>query len=66
MNVLGINVSNNGSICLLKDGQIDLYLEAERITRKKLDYVVKDLVDYVSDVDVIASVDAHWVLPEKN
>jgi len=66
MNVLGINVSNNGSICLLKDGQIDLYLEAERITRKKLDYVVKDLIDYVSNIDIIAVVDAHWVLPEKN
>jgi carbamoyltransferase len=66
MNVLGINVSNNGSICLLKDGQIDLYLEAERITRKKLDCVVKDLIDYVSNIDIIAVVDAHWVLPEKN
>jgi carbamoyltransferase len=66
MKVLGINVSNNGSVCLLKDGQVDFYLEAERITRKKLDYTVKDLVDYVNDVDIIAVVDAHWVLPEKN
>jgi carbamoyltransferase len=66
MNILGINLSNNGSICLLKDGQIDFYLEAERITRKKYDYAVKDLVNYVADVDVIATVDAHWVLPEKN
>jgi len=66
MNILGINLSNNGSICLLKDGQVDFYLEAERITRKKLDYVVKDLVDYVSDVDVIATVDAHWLGTEKN
>jgi len=66
MNILGINLSNNGSICLLKDGQLDFYLEAERVTRKKLDYVVKDLVDYVNDVDVIATVDAHWIGTEKN
>lgn len=66
MNILGINVSNSGSICLLKDGQVDFYLEAERITRKKFDYVVKDLVEYVNKVDVIAVVDAHWVASEKN
>ena len=66
MNVLGINVSNSGSICLLKDGQIDFYLEAERITRKKLDYVVKDLIEYVNEVDIIAVVDSHWVGSEKN
>lgn len=66
MNILGINLSNNGSICLLKDAQIDFYLEAERITRKKYDYYVRDLVNYVTDVDVIATVDAHWALPEKN
>lgn len=66
MNVLGINLSNNGSICLLKDGQIDFYLESERVTRKKLDYEVKSLVDYVNDVDVIAYVDAQWAIPQKN
>jgi len=66
MNILGINVSNSGSICLLKDGQVDFYLEAERITRKKFDCVVKDLVEYVNVVDVIAVVDAHWVASEKN
>jgi len=66
MNILGINLSNNGSICLLKDGQVDFYLESERITRKKYDYVVKDLSDYVKTVDVIATVDAHWVGPEKH
>jgi len=66
MNILGINVSNNGSICLLKDGQIDFYLEAERVTRKKYDYTVKDLVNYVTAVDVIATVDSHWTTPEKN
>lgn len=66
MNVLGINFSNNGSICLLKDGQIDFYLEAERVTRKKYDYVVRDLTDYVTDVDIIATVDAHWIGSEKN
>lgn len=66
MNILGINLSNNGSICLLKNGEIDFYLEAERITRKKYDYAIKDLVNCINEIDVIATVDAHWVLPEKN
>ena len=38
MRILGVNLSNNGSICLLNDGEIELYLEAERLTRKKRDY----------------------------
>ena len=33
--VLGLNLSNNGSICVMRDGKIDFYLESERITRKK-------------------------------
>ena len=35
MRILGVNLSNNGSICLLDDGKIELYLEAERLTKKK-------------------------------
>ena len=60
MNVLGVNLSNNGSICLLKDGEVDFYLEAERINRDKYSNDVSCLVDYVDDVDVLAFVDAQW------
>ena len=38
MRILGVNLSNNGSICLLDDGKIELYLEAERLSRKKRDF----------------------------
>ena len=33
--VLGLNLSNNGSVCVMRDGKIAFYLESERITRKK-------------------------------
>lgn len=36
-NILAINPGHNGSICLLKDGEIDFYIEEERITRVKYD-----------------------------
>lgn len=36
-NILAVNPGHNGSICLLKDGEIDLYIEEERITRIKYD-----------------------------
>ena len=41
MRILGVNLSNNGSICLLDDGKIELYLEAERITKKNLERLTK-------------------------
>jgi len=66
MNVLGVNISNNGSICLVKDGKLDLYIESERITRKKYDCVIKDALQHINeDVDAVALADAHWVVPEK-
>ena len=60
MRILGVNLSNNGSICLLNDGEIELYLEAERLTRKKRDYNCTKLIDLVKDVDKIAISDACW------
>lgn len=66
MNILGVNVSNNGAVCVLKDGDLDLYLESERITRKKMDCQVKATLDYIDDeIDVVALVDAHWSAPDK-
>ena len=60
MRILGVNLSNNGSICLLNDGKIELYLEAERLTRKKRDYDCSELLNLVEDVDKIAISDACW------
>ena len=60
MRILGVNLSNNGSICLLNDGEIELYLEAERLTRKKRDYNCTKLFGLVKDVDKIAISDACW------
>ena len=36
-NILGINTSHNGSVCILKDGKIDFFLEEERLSRHKYD-----------------------------
>ena len=60
MKILGVNLSNNGSICLLNDGEIELYLEAERLTRIKRDYNVNKLINLVDEVDHIVLADANW------
>ena len=65
MRILGVNLSNNGSICLLNDGEIELYLEAERLTRKKRDYNCTKLFELVKDVDKIAISDACWSQDKK-
>jgi len=41
-NILGINISHNGSICVLSDGKIDFFIEEERISRKKYDNIPLD------------------------
>ena len=58
--VLGLNLSNNGSVCVMRDGMIDFYLESERITRKKRDHAIRSLVKYVHDIDAIAICDSDW------
>ena len=66
MNILGINLSNNASICIMKDGVVDLYLEAERINRKKYSNSIKSLLHLITcDIDVIAVADAYWDKPSK-
>jgi carbamoyltransferase len=37
MNILAISPGHNGSLCLLKDGKVELFVEEERITRVKYD-----------------------------
>ena len=58
--VLGLNLSNNGSICVMRDGKLDFYLESERITRKKRDHAVRSLIKYVDNIDAIAICDSQW------
>ena len=66
MNILGVNLSNNASICIMKDGVIDLYLEAERINRKKYSNSIRSLLHLITcDIDVIAVEDAYWDKPSK-
>ena len=66
MNILGVNLSNNASICVMKDGEVDLYLEAERVNRKKYSNSIKSLLHLIScDIDVIAVADAYWDKPSK-
>tara|TARA_Y100001937_G_scaffold10477_1_gene12787 strand:- start:924 stop:1739 length:816 start_codon:yes stop_codon:yes gene_type:complete len=63
--VLGLNLSNNGSACVMRDGKITFYLESERVTRKKRDYAIRSLLKYVHDIDAIAICDSHWVKDSK-
>ena len=58
--VLGLNLSNNGSVCVMRDGKLDFYLESERITRKKRDHAVRSLIKYVDNIDAIAICDSQW------
>ena len=58
--VLGLNLSNNGSVCVMRDGEIAFYLESERVTRKKRDHAIRSLLRYVHDIDAIAICDANW------
>lgn len=39
MYILGINFSHHGSICLMKDGEIVLFLEEERLSRHKAGFI---------------------------
>ena len=66
MNILGVNLSNNASICIMKDGVIDLYLEAERVNRKKYSNSLRCLLPYIEcNIDVIAVSDSYWDKPSK-
>ena len=50
----------------MKDGVVDLYLEAERINRKKYSNSIRSLLHLITcDIDVIAVADAYWDKPSK-
>jgi carbamoyltransferase len=48
-NILGINTSHNGSVCLLSNGKVNFFLEEERITKQKHDSFPIKLLEYVSN-----------------
>lgn len=61
--VLGINRHHNGSICLLKDGEILFHIEEERLSRYKTDNVpllcLTKIRDYTDRIDITGSVGFH-------
>ena len=59
------NLAEHGSICVLNDGQIELYHEAERITRKKYDFRVEDLITEDLKPDAIAVVDCDYLFAKE-
>ena len=58
--IVGINLSHNGSLAIIQDGQVEFYLEEERVTRIKRDVSAKTLADkYIdSSVDAVTICDA--------
>lgn len=56
MKVLGINFAKNGSIAIVNDGVVELYIEQERITRVKRDVGALELVDKFADSSIDVAV----------
>jgi carbamoyltransferase len=64
-NILGINSSHNGSVCILDDGEIIFFLEEERISRSKGDDFPIEVFKYISKnykIDEISfsGLNHHW------
>ena len=47
-NILGINTSHNGSVCVLSDGKVVYYLEEDRLSRIKFDHLPIDNFEIIS------------------
>ena len=59
--LLGLNLSNNGSACLLEDGKPVWYLEAERVSYVKYDYDIRSILDMLPEgIEHIALADSFW------
>ena len=52
-NILGINTSHNGSVCVLVNGNVDFFLEEERFSRLKLDDTPLNILNYISKKYII-------------
>ena len=58
--IAGINLSKNGSIAIINDGEVEFYLEEERLSRIKRDRGAKFLVEkYLDGVDAVAICDCY-------
>jgi carbamoyltransferase len=63
--ILGLNLSHNGSLCLLdNNGDIVLYIEEERLSRKKRDFgcikaLYRALNTYSNDIELACIVDSY-------
>ena len=59
--IVGINLAKNGSLAIIQDGEVEFYLEEERVTGIKRDISAKTLADrYVdSTVDVVTICDCY-------
>ena len=51
--VLGINYGHDGSVCIVRNGKLEIAIATERITRRKKDFSITDEV-------------IHYVLKELN
>jgi len=47
-NILGINLSHNSSVCVLVDGEIDFFLEEDRLSRFKHDHLPMYVLETIS------------------
>ena len=52
--IAGINLAKNGSLVILQNGEIEFYLEEERVTRIKRDISAKTLADKYIDSSIDA------------
>ena len=58
--IAGINLSKNGSLAIINDGEVEFYLEEERLSRIKRDRGAKLLVEkYLDGVDAVAICDCY-------
>ena len=59
--IVGINLAKNGSLAILQDGQLEFYLEEERVTKIKRDVSAKQLAaQYIDDtVDAVTICDCY-------
>ena len=59
--IAGINLSKNGSLAIINDGEIEFYLEEERVSRVKRDRSAKMLaLEYLDDnIDAVTIVDCY-------
>lgn len=51
MRILGIHLGHHASICILKDGEIELFIEEERLSKNKYDSKLQKSLSLIGDID---------------